>query len=200
MQFGILFTGAMVFVFFMFTQPPANFRAAAGNTERQVPQGYQESFAARQATANALVSGSASAPDLLKQQRTFDEIRKDAPGGTDTNYIFLYFVTHYLPIGVAGLALSVVFGAALTTGSGELNSLATVSVIDIYKRYFNAGASDAQYLRVSRLGTAFWGMYAIASAQYAKTLGSLIEVVNMLAACSMADCWAFLCWLSIFRA
>ena len=72
------------------------------------------------------------------------------------------------------------FGAALTTSSGELNSLATVSVIDIYKRYFNADASDAQYLRVSRLGTAFWGMYAIASAQYAKTLGSLIEVVNML--------------------
>jgi Na+/proline symporter len=180
MQFAILFTGAMVFVFFLYTQPPANFRAAAGNTERKVPEGYRESFAARQAAADAVVSGSASSTDLQKHQKTFDEIRKDAPGGTDTNYIFLYFVTHYLPVGVAGLALSVVFGAALTTSSGELNSLATVSVIDIYKRYFNADASDAQYLRVSRLGTAFWGMYAIASAQYAKSLGSLIEVVNML--------------------
>ena len=89
-------------------------------------------------------------------------------------------MTHYLPIGVAGLALAVVFGAALTTSSGELNSLATVSVIDIYKRYFNADATDTQYLMVSRLGTVFWGVYAIASAQYAKTLGSLIEVVNML--------------------
>jgi SSS family transporter len=180
MQFAILFTGAMVFVFFLYTQPPANFRAAAGNTERQVPEGYRESFAARQAVADAVVSGAASSNDLQKHQKTFDDIRKDAPGGADTNYIFLYFVTHYLPVGVAGLALSVVFGAALTTSSGELNSLATVSVIDIYKRYFNADASDAQYLRVSRLGTAFWGLYAIASAQYAKSLGSLIEVVNML--------------------
>jgi Na+/proline symporter len=180
MQFGILFTGAMVFVFFLYTQPPANFRAAAGNTERQVPEGYRQSFAARQAVADAVVSGSASSADFQKHQKAFDNVRKDAPGGTDTNYVFLYFVTHYLPIGVAGLALSVVFGAALTTSSGELNSLATVSVIDIYKRYFNADASDAQYLRVSRLGTIFWGMYAIASAQYAKTLGSLIEVVNML--------------------
>jgi Na+/proline symporter len=127
-----------------------------------------------------VVSGSASAADFRTRQKAFDDVRKDAPGGTDTNYIFLYFVTHYLPIGVAGLALSVVFGAALTTSSGELNSLATVSVIDIYKRYFNADATDAQYLRVSRIGTVFWGLYAIASAQYAKTLGSLIEVVNML--------------------
>jgi SSS family transporter len=181
MQFGILFTGAMVFVFFLYTQPPANFRAAAGATEAQsVPDAYAQRFAARQAAANAVVSGAAPAADFRAQQKAFDDARKDAPGGTDTNYIFLYFVTHYLPIGVAGMALSVVFGAALTTSSGELNSLATVSVIDIYKRYMNANASDAQYLRVSRIGTVFWGVYAIASAQYAKTLGSLIEVVNML--------------------
>jgi SSS family transporter len=180
MQFGILFTGAMVFVFFLYTQPPANFRAAAGKNEVQLPDGYAQTFAARQAAADAVVSGSAPAADFRTRQKAFDDVRKDAAGGTDTNYIFLYFVTHYLPIGVAGLALSVVFGAALTTSSGELNSLATVSVIDIYKRYFNADATDTQYLRVSRMGTVFWGLYAIASAQYAKTLGSLIEVVNML--------------------
>jgi Na+/proline symporter len=180
MQFGILFTGAMVFVFFLYTQPPANFRAASGKTKAPVEEAYIKSFAARQSAANAVVAGSASAADFRQRQAAFDDTRKVAPGGNDANYIFLYFVTHYLPVGVAGLALSVVFGAALTTSSGELNSLATVSVIDIYKRYFNADATDAQYLRVSRIGTVFWGLYAIASAQYAKTLGSLIEVVNML--------------------
>jgi len=175
MQFGILFTGAMVYVFFIYTQPPANFRSAtAGGVE------YEQSYRARQTAADAVLAGNASSADFKNRQKEFDASRQTAPGGTDTNYIFLYFVTHYLPIGVAGLALAVVFGAALTTSSGELNSLATVSVIDIYKRYFNANATDAQYLLVSRLGTVFWGIYAILSAQYAKTLGSLIEVVNML--------------------
>ncbi|HYI94931.1 MAG TPA: sodium:solute symporter [Bryobacteraceae bacterium] len=175
MQFGILFTGAMVYVFFIYTQPPANFRSATpGGIE------YEQSHKARQAAADAVLQGNTSPADFKNRQKEFDTTRQTAPGGTDTNYIFLYFVTHYLPIGVAGLALAVVFGAALTTSSGELNSLATVSVIDIYKRYFNANATDGQYLLVSRLGTVFWGIYAIASAQYAKTLGSLIEVVNML--------------------
>lgn len=175
MQFGILFTGAMVYVFFIYTQPPANFRSTAPGDSA-----YERSHTTRQATANAVLTGALPRDAFKATQAEFDSVRERAPGGTDTNYIFLYFVTHYLPIGVAGLALAVVFGAALTTSSGELNSLATVSVIDIYKRYFNADATDAQYLLVSRLGTVFWGVYAIASAQYAKTLGSLIEVVNML--------------------
>lgn len=176
MQFGILFTGAMVFVFFIYTPPPANFRAAPTVAD----PAYIAQFNARNAAAANVVAGSSSPESFKASQRAFDESRKTAPGGTDTNYIFLYFVTHYLPIGVAGLVLAVVFGAALTTSSGELNSLATVSVIDIYKRYVNANASDQQYLLVSRIGTAFWGVYAIVSAQYAKNLGSLIEVVNML--------------------
>jgi Na+/proline symporter len=175
MQFGILFAGAMVYVFFIYTQPPANFRSK--NTGGAA---YKQSYVDRQSSANAVLRNELDRTDFKQQQREFDEARQTAPGGTDTNYIFLYFVTHYLPIGVAGLALAVVFGAALTTSSGELNSLATVSVIDIYKRYFNADATDTQYLLVSRLGTVFWGVYAIISAQYAKTLGSLIEVVNML--------------------
>lgn len=176
MQFGILFTGAMVFVFFVYTQPPANFRSASSVSD----PAYERSFQARQQSANDVVAGRARSEQFKGRQAEFDAARATAPGGTDTNYIFLYFVTHYLPIGVAGLALAVVFGAALTTSSGELNSLATVSVIDIYKRYINANATDSQYLMVSRLGTCFWGVYAIMSAQYAKTLGSLIEVVNML--------------------
>ncbi|MCC6588270.1 MAG: sodium:solute symporter [Bryobacterales bacterium] len=176
MQFGILFTGAMVFVFFVYTQPPANFRAPGV----AVTQTYQAAFENRLTQANQLVTGKIPAAEFRQDQARFDAVRKKTPGDTDTNYIFLYFVTHYLPIGLAGLVLAVVFGAALTTSSGELNSLATVSVIDVYKRYINPAATDAQYLRVSRLGTAFWGVYAIASAQYAKNLGSLIEVVNML--------------------
>jgi Na+/proline symporter len=176
MQFGILFTGAMVFVFFVFTQPPENFRVPQASSDAS----YNSAFEQRRNTANELVQGKSSGDQFRQHQAGFESVRQQAKGGTDTNYIFLYFVTHYLPLGAAGLVLAVVFGAALTTSSGELNSLATVSVIDVYKRYINPAGTDSDYLRVSRLGTVFWGVYAIGSAQYAKNLGSLIEVVNML--------------------
>jgi Na+/proline symporter len=77
------------------------------------------------------------------------------------------------------LVIAVIFSAAMSASSGEVNSLATVTVIDIYKRHIRAGASDGHYLLVSRLATVFWGVYAMVFAQYARTLGSLIEAMNM---------------------
>ena len=64
--------------------------------------------------------------------------------------------------------------------SAEINSLATVTVIDIYQRHFKRSASDRHYLNVSRMATVFWGAYAVVTAEYGKSLGALIEAVNML--------------------
>src|SRR5262249_43358390 len=85
---------------------------------------------------------------------------------------------HYLPVGVVGLVVAVIFTAAMSAISGEINSLATVSVIDIYKRHFGREASDAHYLRASRAATVFWGMYAVGFASFASGFGALIEAVN----------------------
>jgi Na+/proline symporter len=98
----------------------------------------------------------------------------------DTNYIFLSFVTRYLPAGVVGLLIAVIFAAAMSSSSGEVNSLATVTVIDVYRRHVHPNATDHHYLWASRLATAFWAGYAVFFAQYAKKLGSLIEAVNLL--------------------
>jgi Na+/proline symporter len=103
-----------------------------------------------------------------------------ASGFNDTNFIFLSFVTNYLPIGIVGLIVGVIFSAGMSSISGEINSLATVSVIDIYKRHFVSGASDGHYLMASRLITVFWGAYAIAFASFGgANFGALIETVNM---------------------
>ncbi len=98
--------------------------------------------------------------------------------GDDTNYIFLSFVTHYLPVGVVGLVIGVIFSAAMSAISGEINSLATVTVIDIYRRHFRTDAPDHHYLVASRIATAFWGIYAAAFAGMTKGFGALIVVVN----------------------
>ena len=74
--------------------------------------------------------------------------------------------------------IAVIFAATMSASSGEINSLATVTVIDIYQRHFKRNGSDRHYLWASRCFTLFWGIYAVVLAGWAKRLGSLIVAVN----------------------
>jgi SSS family solute:Na+ symporter len=207
MQAFILFIGAMVFVFYIYERPPIIFdqadvrqlespgvRAAYHNLERR----YSQAFNRRKEVADQLIEAHrTSDPAKIEQanreysaaQKSFDAARQEGAalaqraGGkkvNDTNYIFLTFVTRYLPAGLVGLVLAVILGATMSSISSEMNALAAVSVIDIYKRHVQTRATDSHYLRVSRLMTLLWGCYAVISAQYVKRMGSLIEAVNVL--------------------
>jgi SSS family transporter len=189
MQFFILFIGAMVFVVFLFQRPPIVFhpvameRVQAAPEYRAIEARYESAFDQRQAAALRLKNPSdASAVESFRAaQRDLDGARAEAlkvAGESDTNYIFLSFVMHYMPVGVVGLVVAVIFTAAMSAISGEINSLATVTVIDIYKRFWVREASDQHYLRASRLATMFWGLYAVGFAMFATGFGALIEAVN----------------------
>jgi Na+/proline symporter len=203
MQFFILFIGAMVFVFYLFVQPPVLFRPnelqrVQGLGGYQViEQEYNKAYAHRKQAALGYAEARRSGDPATEQraiedfrsaQREVDASRKAAfqfvqstggeQGFNDTNYIFLSFVTKYLPVGVVGLVIAVIFAATMSASSGEINSLATVTVIDVYKRYIKPGQSDHHYLWASRVATLFWGLYSITFAGFASGLGSLIEAVN----------------------
>lgn len=206
MQFFILFVGAMVFVFFLFEKPPLLFeRAVMRKIQAAQPEytpiddQFKRAFENRKQAALQLIEAHRN-PDRASRagpleryraaQKELNSARLQAAtlaqkitgekGFNDTNYIFLSFVTRYLPAGVVGLIIAVIFAAAMSASSGEVNSLATVTVIDIYRRHVRRNASDRHYLWVSRMATAFWGGYAVFFAEYAKNLGSLVEAVNML--------------------
>jgi Na+/proline symporter len=194
-QFFILFLGAIVFVFFVFTRPPLLFHPVELATVRSSPEypaiqrRFDQAFDARQAAARRLsTAGNDDArPAAVAQfQAAQNEVYRaraaaiQIAGDNDTNYIFLSFVTHYLPVGVVGLVLGVIFSAALSSSSGEINSLATVTVIDIYRRHLRPNASDHHYLVVSHWATAFWGMYAAGFAASVRGFGALIEAVNQI--------------------
>jgi Na+/proline symporter len=98
---------------------------------------------------------------------------------SDTNYIFLSFVTRYLPVGLVGLIIAVILAATMSASSGEINSLATVTVVDVYRRHVHPGGSDHHYLMASRYATLFWGVYAVAFAGWGNRLGPLIVAVNL---------------------
>ena len=208
MQFFILFIGAMVFVFYIYEKPPLLFvgtelariqQPALQAEYKPLEQRYDAAFENRKAAAGRLIQARRSGDSRLWQQgleqygsaqRELDSARRQgvnlvekaggAQGLVDTNYIFLTFVTRHLPAGLVGLVLAVIFGATMASISGEINSLATVSMVDIYKRHFCQLGSDHHYLNVSRAATVFWGCYAVVTAQYAARLGSLVEAVNVL--------------------
>jgi solute:Na+ symporter, SSS family len=94
------------------------------------------------------------------------------------NYVFPTFITTAMPVGLVGLLIAAIFAAAMSTISAELAALSTATIIDFYRRFAVPGATDAHYLRVSRVSTGLWGLFASAVAVWAAELGSLIEVVN----------------------
>jgi len=204
MQFLILLTGVLVFVFFHFHETPLLWnRAELARLEAKAPPAelarvrteLQAAHAARAAAASAYADArhgegdsAAAARDayLAAQSRLGDaerEVRALASrvAGAkvnDVNYIFPTYIVDRLRGGLAGLILAVIFAAAMSALAGELNSLATATMVDFYQRFVRPGASAAHDLAASRVFTAFWGLFAAGVAMKAGQLGSAIEVVN----------------------
>ena len=120
--------------------------------------------------------------EKLVRAEAISLIKKTNPGAdeNDTNYIFLSFVINFLPVGLIGLVLAAIISASMSSTSAELNALASTTVIDIYKRLIKKDAADSHYLKISKLATVLWGVYAIIFALFANSLGTLIEAVNIL--------------------
>src|SRR5947209_1853783 len=206
MQFFILFIGATVFAFYQFTQPPVFFnpveaeRARAGQHGaqfRSIESEYAAVFEAKRAAAlqyvGALRKGDAAvaeaaAQNLKAAQERAGGVRAGAveiikefdAKPSDANYVFLNFVTRYLPTGVVGLVLAAVFLASMSSTASEWSALASATVVDIQRRLIKRDAGEHYYFVSSKLATAFWGLFAVMFAQYAGQLGSLVEAVNRL--------------------
>jgi Na+/proline symporter len=192
LQLLILTTGILVFVFYVFQAPPMLFnrvhdaRVAAG--PRSADYGaLQRDFDAavadrRQAGTRgdeeAFLAGDARMRDIRARAVA---IVRDTTGDaqfSDVNYVFPTFITTRMPVGLVGLMIAAIFAAAMSTAAGELTALSSATVIDFYRRHFVTDASDAHYLRVSKVATLFWGLFACVVAVSASNQGSLIEVVN----------------------
>ncbi|WP_149243681.1 sodium:solute symporter [Dyadobacter sp. 32] len=207
MQFLILLVGVLVFAFYQFTNPPLFFNRTAVEDVKKTMYadeyaGLEKKHADIQAGKHVQVMALTDAvkrddQPAIEQSRTVladieaqvKEVRKEATkllstatGGevNDVNYIFLRFVIDYLPKGLVGLLIAVILLASMGSVAAAYNSLASCSVIDIYKRMYRKDSSTRNYLAASRWATFFWGVFCIFVAQYASRLGSMIEAVNVL--------------------
>jgi solute:Na+ symporter, SSS family len=203
LQALVLLVGVLVFVFYLFRQPPLFFNPNDARRVQEVDAAsytrleaqYHAAFADRQAAAFRMArsetgtTGGAATRAFVVEDSALEVVRGAALGlatkasgktERDVNYIIPHFVLTELPIGLAGLFIAAVMAAAMSAIAAELNSLATTSVIDFYRRWIRSDGTDSHYLTVSKVATAFWGALACVVATRAATLGSLIEVVNRL--------------------
>ena len=208
MQFLILFIGVLVFVFYQFITPPIHFNQVQTELLRKSSHApelvrlegafqanfdsskvvYSQLLTAIEQEEEATVAGLTGTLKSLKegQQEIRTEVKSlllthDPEAETrDTDYVFMRFVMDYLPPGVVGLLFAVIFTAAMSSSSSELNALGSTTTVDLYKRSIRKEESDSHYVRSSKLFTAFWGFCAILFATYASLFENLIQAVNLL--------------------
>lgn len=208
MQFLILLIGVLVFTFYQYTQPPVFFnsyelgkleKSAYGKDLEKIKADYSDAFIKKQAEIHQLelaldaqdeqaintrriILEAADKKTKAIRQQAVDLMKKNDPEAetNDNNYVFLSFVTRYLPQGLIGLLIAIIFLASMGSTASALNSLASTTVVDIYKRLINQNASDEKYLSVSRWITIMWGLLSLLMALFASKMGNLLEAVNIL--------------------
>ncbi len=207
MQFIILFIGVLVFVFYLFNQPPvfhnqvllAQAKKAQTGTEINLLENqFSKTYETKRVAVQQLVKGihegdkkeikdaknlyfkSKHIEDSIKK-KTREAIATAIPGAKtqDRDYIFLNFVLNYLPHGAIGLLLAVMFSAAMSSMSSELSALASTTTIDVYKRIVKEDAVSSQYLVSSKWFTVMWASLAMGFAMLANFAENLIQFVNI---------------------
>jgi len=206
LQALVLLVGVLMFLFFLYTPSPMLFNRVHDREMRDGKQAteyralesrFEGATASRSAAARVMTraeaagdtrSADAAKAEFRRQDAATRAVRSEAialvrkstgdASYSDVNYVFPTFITEHMPIGLPGLLVAAILAAAMSTIAGELSALSTATVIDFYRRFVRAEASDAHFLRVSRVATGFWGLFACVVAVWAAELGSLIEVVN----------------------
>lgn len=203
MQIFILAIGVLLYVFYHFERPPLVFNSAEAAMVAESPRA--DAFAAleaeherthelrRESTLAVLEARRAGEDPEALQRRiaAYDDelarLREESKSlvsevrgasSNDVNYVFPSYLIAYVPAGILGLLIAVIFAAAMSSLDSELTALSSATVIDFYRRYVKPEGTDAHYLLISRLATLGWGGFAVLFALYAGQLGSLVEAVN----------------------
>lgn len=206
MQFFILLTGIMVFVFFQFNPVPLNFNPnnktviekSAFKQEYHALETKLDKLSEDKKVINLLyieqLNQDYDNPILRKELITLSNKEKDlrdrakeiiikADSNSETNdkdYVFFHFILHYLPKGLIGLLLAVILSAAMSSTASGLNALASTTAIDIYKRNLKSEKSEKHYLNATKFFTLFWGIVAILFACVGTLFENLIQLVNII--------------------
>lgn len=208
LQIFILFLGIMVFLFYQTNKAPVFFNQQVTEVIKQSDRA--DEFNQLESSYNTLIDQRTIAnSDLVQAKRSNNDaainaamiqvgeigkqessIRSEVKEliksydadleSNDKDYVFISFILNYLPNGLIGLLLAVIFFAAMSSTASELNALAATTTVDIYKRNFVKNGSDMHYVNASKFWTLFWGVVAILFASVGSLFENLIQFVNII--------------------
>jgi Na+/proline symporter len=204
MQFFILLTGVLVFVFTLFHPAPLHWNEANLDTARrldttartgQLEKSHADAMDERKQLAERLIGAwrkqdsrqaEASVAALADVERRDAELKERfqkrlvelAPKSepNDKDYVFISFIMEHLPVGVIGLLLAMIFCAGMSSTSAALSALATTSTVDV----FRAPKSEASQVRATQWATVAFGIVSLAFAALFSLFENLIQAVNIL--------------------
>lgn len=206
MQFFILLIGVMVFVFFQFHSAPLHFNPnntkiinnSAQKAEYQKLEGQLKNVESEKEVIsllyvhqlgqdydnkelhNKLIALNSREKDLRDQAKDLIKSVDKNAETNDKDYVFLYFILNFLPQGLIGLLLAVIFSAAMSSSASGLNALASTTTIDIYKRHVKGEKSDKHFVDMTKRFTFMWGVVAILFACFGTLFENLIQLVNII--------------------
>lgn len=206
MQFFILLTGVMVFVFFQFVSTPINFNP---NSKTIIANSAQaKEYHILENELNVIIKNKKTTSiayakklnqnqedlilknqlqNLNEKEKSVRDKAKDliakaehSEKTSDADYVFIHYIIHYLPKGVVGLLLAVILCAAMSATASGLSALASTSLIDLYRPSLKTEKSEEHFIKATRLFTLLWGIVAIAFACLANLFENLIQMVNII--------------------
>jgi SSS family solute:Na+ symporter len=206
MQFIILYIGILVFMFYQFNEPPLIHNRSLWERAIKTEQGSmlvdlqnKNSEVFKEKRAQSLILSDAIRHDnpqkieesrskIMELEATSRNYRTQAKEevqratnekNSDNDFVFINFVMTWLPHGVIGLLLAIVFSAAMSSTASELNALTSTTTVDIYKRSIVKNADDHHYVIASKWITAGWALFAMSFAIWASNDENLIQRVNI---------------------
>ena len=200
MQFFILLTGVLVFVFFQFEKAPLHFNPYASEKikttegseqfealevaneiihQEKQKQLQKEDFFSNKASQKKYLQLEDQAQINRAEAKKIMEVNQPQIESNDKDYVFIYFILNYLPQGLIGLLLAVILSAAMSSSASEINALSATTVVDLYQRFHNT-EDEKYYVWAGKGFTLLWGIIAIAFALVGNLFENLIQLVNII--------------------
>ena len=202
LQFFILFIGLLLFVFYSLNQPPLNFNKSLLSYQKSIDNSLIENyekentliFEKKKELLNSYFNNSKDEKlnkQIIELNNDFDINRKNFESEVlangyimkkpESDFIFLTFILDYLPIGLIGFLIAVIFSAAMSSTSAEISALSAITTIDIYKRFFKSGVFTKNDVIISKFFNFIWGVIAILFSLFFVQKENLIESINIVA-------------------
>ena len=200
LQFVILLLGVMVFIFYQSQISPIHFNPVAkqeiikSENDNLFKDLKEKNHLIQKKIINVIKKNDFESSitlqndykKLLEQEKNTrilikEKLKKKYPEieNNDKDYVFINYVIDYLPTGLVGLLLAVIFSAAMSSTASELNALASTTLIDLYKTS-NENKSEKHYLKMSKLFVIIWGTIAVIFALTGNLFENLIQLVNII--------------------